>query len=431
MKVQKSTQNINSFGGLNFILNEIQKAGLPQLIDNELGKRVKQAEYQKSDVLINLWSIIFCGGDCADDVTEHLKNEFKSIPNFNSPSASTILRVLKNMKTEREKVISTNGNTYNINKNDNLNRLNIRLLKKINLLSENHYYDFDYDNEVLKTEKYDSKKTYKHVNGYFPGMATIDGMPVYLENRDGNMNVKTDQDGLLKRCFEMFDSEKIHINRARMDAGSYSQKIVDVVEANSKLFYIRANRCADLTQKLIENKNWRKVEINNIIYEVCSIDYKPFSKDKKENSKTYRLVVSREDVGNKQVDLLTGDTKKYRSILTNDQVSSEEEIIIFYNQRGNEERTIDILNNDFAWKKMPFSFLEENTVFLIAMMMCKNVYTWILRKFSMVFSDLKDTFRLKKFIFRFVTVPAKWIKHGRQFALKIFSSKAYDQLNLT
>lgn len=43
MKVQKSTQNINSFGGLNFILNEIQKAGLPQLIDNELGKRAKQA----------------------------------------------------------------------------------------------------------------------------------------------------------------------------------------------------------------------------------------------------------------------------------------------------------------------------------------------------------------------------------------------------
>ncbi len=30
-------------------------------------------------------------------------------------------------------------------------------------------------------------------NGYFPGIAQINNHPAYIENRDGNANVKTDQ----------------------------------------------------------------------------------------------------------------------------------------------------------------------------------------------------------------------------------------------
>jgi len=111
--------------------------------------------------------------------------------------------------------------------------------------------------------------------------------------------------------------------------------------------------------------------------------------------------------GDEQLDLFTRDNMKYRSILTNDYESSEKEIIEYYNQRGTEERTIDVLNNNFGWKNMPFSFMQENTVFLTVMMMCKNIYTWLIAIFSEKFTDLKKTFRLKKFIFRFITVPAK------------------------
>jgi uncharacterized protein with von Willebrand factor type A (vWA) domain len=119
---------------------------------------------------------------------------------------------------------------------------------------------------------------------------------------------------------------------------------------------------------------------------------------------------------------------KYRSILTNDQETSGKEVIEYYNKRGTEEKTIDILNNDFGWGKMPFSFMEENTVFLMVMMICKNIYTWLIRKFATVFSALKENFRIKKFIFRFVTVPVKWIKRGRQTILKIYSDKPYELL---
>ena len=84
------------------------------------------------------------------------------------------------MKTEKEQVVSEKGSVYEINKHDKLNGLNISILKHLGILKEGEYHDFDYDNEVLKTEKYDTKKSYKMVNGYFPGMATIALIPVYL-----------------------------------------------------------------------------------------------------------------------------------------------------------------------------------------------------------------------------------------------------------
>jgi len=429
-KVEKSNQKINPFGGINFVIKAIKDSGIPDLIDNQLGSRASQAKYSYSDLVLNLWSVFFCGGDYAEDINEHLKDFLDAVPNNKVANSDTILGVLKSLKTDNQTVISTTKNAYEINKHGNLNQLNISILKHLKLLKSDKYYDFDYDNEVLKTEKFDTKNTYKKCKGYFPGMATIEGKPVYFENRDGNMNVKTGQASVLENAYMLLNNNGIKINRSRMDAGSYSKEIVEIVSKYSKLFYIRANRCESLTKQLLGHKQWEKVEINTIKYEVCSIDYKPFSNNKDENIKTYRLVVSREKTSNAQQDLFTGDNMKYRSILTDDQVSTEKEVIEYYNKRGTEEKAIDILNNDFGWANMPFSFMSENTVFLMVMMICKNVYDWLITKFSQVFKGLKKNFRIKKFIFRFIITPVKWIKRSRYNVIKIFSQKDYQFLKI-
>lgn len=430
IKVEKNNQIINPFGGINFLINEIKQIGIPELIDNKLGNRVSQAKYSYSDLILNLWSVFFCGGDCAEDINEHLKDCLDAIPNTKVANSDTILGVLKSLKTDKEQITSSTKNTYEINKHDNLNQLNINILEKLKILKRDNYYDYDYDNEVLKTEKHDTKNTYKKSKGYFPGMATISGNPVYFENRDGNMNVKTGQAELLERSYKLLNDNGIKINRSRMDAGSYTKAIVETVAKYSQKFYIRANRCESLTKELLGHENWENVEINNINYEVCSLEYQPFSYIKGEEKKIYRLVVSREKTKNQQLDLFTGDNMKYRSILTDDWDSSEQEVIEYYNKRGTEEKAIDILNNDFGWKNMPFSFMEENTVFLMIMMICKNVYTWLIAKISRVFTGIKKNFRIKKFIFRFMTVPVKWIKKSRYDVLKVYSNKPYEVLQL-
>ena len=43
------------------------------VIDNQLGCRAPQSVYSYSDLFLNLWNVFYCGGDCAEDLNEHLK----------------------------------------------------------------------------------------------------------------------------------------------------------------------------------------------------------------------------------------------------------------------------------------------------------------------------------------------------------------------
>jgi hypothetical protein len=166
------------------------------------------------------------------------------------------------------------------------------------------------------------------------------------------------------------------------------------------------------------------VEINYQKYEVASIPFEQFFKEK-----SYRLVIMREKGTSAQIDLFTGDTFKYRTILTNDWQSAEIEVIEYYNQRGASEKVFDAMNNDFGWNHLPCSFMNENTSYMIIMSMAKNFYHYFIEKVAVVFENIEPTSRLKRLIFRFINVSGKWIYTGRQWVLKLFTDQPYELLN--
>lgn len=423
MKVQKISTNVSPFSGISFVNGAFDKIGMSQLIDNELGDRVKTVGFSYSDIIKNLCNVFYCGGDCAEDIQTHLGKHLKSIPGNHVPSADTILRGVKEIATDNSTFISKQGNTYDFNINTKLNKLNIKSLILTNQLKKGTYYDFDYDNQIIATEKYDTKRTYKHTKGYFPGVATIGNKIVYIENRDGNANVKFEQASTLLRAYNLLKKNGIKINRSRMDAGSYSKEVINVVASNSNLFYIRANKSAELYRQITEIEKWATIEINYKIYEVASISFTQFCEEE-----NYRLVIMREKSDDNQIDMFTGDTFIYRSILTDDWQSTEKEVIEYYNQRGSSEKLFDVMNNDFGWKHLPCSFMNENTVFLIIMAIAKNFYNYFVEKVAGVFEDIMPTTRLKRFIFRFISVSGKWVYTGRQWVLKLFTDRPYELL---
>ncbi len=361
---------------------------------------------------------------CAEDIQTHVCKDLKSIPGNFVPSADTLLQGIKELSTEITSYESVNDNKYDFNINEKLNDLNIKSLLLTKQLEKDTFYDFDYDNQILPTEKYDTKKTYKKINGYCPGVATIGSKIVYIENRDGNANVKFKQSSTLSKAYKQLKDNGLNIFRSRMDAGSYSKEIIEVVSKNSKLFYIRANKSAELCRQICNIDTWVEVEINYQKYEVASISFEQFFKEK-----NYRLVVMREKGTSAQIDLFTGDTFKYRSVLTNDWQSTEKEIIEYYNQRGASEKVFDVMNNDFGWNRLPCSFMNENTVYMIIMAMTKNFYHYFVEKVAAVFKNIEPTSRLKRFIFRFINVSGKWIHSGRKWVLKLFTDQPYELLN--
>ena len=131
------------------------------------------------------------GGDCAEDIAEHLKSDFLQIPNLKVCSPDTIGRVLKSLVQQKEVYISDSGIEHQFSNHENLNALNLDMLLKTKVLEAYQYYDFDFDHQFIPCEKYDSKKSYKMKRGYFPGVSTIGKHIVHIENRNGNTNVKT------------------------------------------------------------------------------------------------------------------------------------------------------------------------------------------------------------------------------------------------
>ena len=60
------------------------------------------------------------------------------------------------------------------------------------------------------------------------------------------------------------------------------------------------------------------------------------------------------------------------------------------------------MNNGFGWARLPKSFMAENTVFLLLTALIRN-------------------------FFKFISVPAKWIKTARLYQLNIYThNKSYQ-----
>ena len=57
--------------------------------------------------------------------------------------------------------------------------------------------------------------------------------------------------------------------------------------------------------------------------------------------------------------------------------------------------------------------------------MLKNFYLYLVRHISDKVKPLKKTSRLKAFILHFVSVPAKWVRTGRQNVLNLYTNKTY------
>ncbi len=423
MKIQNYKTSVNPFSGISFVNYHFNKSGISELIDNELGIRSKYTGYQYSEIIRNLLNVYFSGGDVIEDINTHFGEHLKSIPGNNVPSADTVLRSIKELSTENTVYTSDKGLSYNFNINQKLNRLNIKSLKLTNQLKSGKSYDFDYDNQVNAHNKWDAKNTYKKNKGYFPGIATIGNKVIAIENRDGNANVKFKQEKTLERIYTLLSSEGITINRSRMDAGSYSKKIIDVVDKHSKLFYIRVNKSANLFEQINNISNWENVEINYKNYQVASIPFTQFYKER-----NYRLVIMRKKSTNPQLDIFTNDTYIYRAILTNDHKSSEKEVIEYYNARGTSEKIFDQMNNDFGWKRLPFSFLNQNNAFMIITAMIKNFYNYFVAIVAEKFDNINPTTRLKRFVFRFITVAGRWVNRGREWILRLYTKRPYHLL---
>lgn len=419
MKIQHS-KSISAFGGMNFVLEYLKQLKIDTFFNSHLPSLPPQSFYRWSDIIHSLLSIYLCGGDHVEDLQTHLKPHFDKNPLLKIASPDVVLRRLKQLAVEDMTCRTKRGSIDHIyNDNVLLAELNIRLLKKLGVFST-ETITLDYDNTIIFNEKSDSKMTYKRNPGYQPGVCTVNEEHfLFIEGRNGNSDAKSFQDQTLKRMFDLLQANGIDkIKHFRADAASYQWDVVDLLTKRVENFYIGC-RNSYVEKYFCTVENWESVmDEDEGLMQVGEVLITPF--ENHSNQEQFRLIVKRKPNKDGQINLITKDAYEYRAILTNNMEWSTQEVAVFYNHRGNMEKQFDIVKNDFGWKYMPFSTLSQNTVFLYLTAICRNLYHQIIQHFSSKTKHLKPTYRLKKFIFRFIILPAAWIRGGRQNYLRVY-----------
>ena len=406
--IKNFNSNVTPFGGIHLIHEQLFAQGAVDFLDNQLGARVKTIGYNYSDILLSRFYTSLCGGNSTEDVNYLRDNTFKYLKGIKIPSADTILRGDVELSVPCEYIVTTAGKTNKINVNTRMNKFLVDSaikFKQLNTRDKGLVYDFDH--QFIPADKFDAQYSYKNKKGYFPGVATISNIPVYIEGRNGNCNVKTAQLSTHKRALKVLSDKGVKPRVARMDCGSYIKNVTDHFHEEGILFSIRATNSETLLTMAADTENWEPCTINFQDMEVNSFKYQFGNYE-------HRIVAYRVPNKTGQTSAFSGDANKYMFIITNDWDISDKEAILFYNNRGNSERVFDIQNNDFNWNSMPHSFLEENTVYLIIMAVAHIMYKWLLSIFAGVVQGLTKTSRLKKFIFRFVATVAKFTRSGRR-----------------
>lgn len=418
-KVQLKSDKITPFGGLFSINHQFNVSGLRSVIDSHLGRRSNDPKaYSHSDVFTSIFSSYLCGGDCLEDVM-NLRPFWNGHKEFRLASSDTIGRTLRKLSEDNITYKSDAGKEYLFNVANNMNSLLLKCLKTTGQLHKGDCIDLDFDHQFISAEKKDAKFSYKQHFGYFPGVATSNGLIVGIENRDGNANVRFHQADTLERIFRRLEGEAgVMVRNFRADCGSFSEDIISCVAAHCEHFYLRASSCESRRTEFMEHKEWEQVQIGELECGVASFGIVMANEN-------YRLVVQRSINNDKQAasETLFGKDYIYRAVITNDWSNSEKSVIEYYNLRGASERNFDCQNNDFGWSHLPFSFLKENTVFLLVTAILKNFYLYLLSIICPKMKKLDPSCRLKRFIRWFVSVPAKWTRSSRMNILNLYTKE--------
>lgn len=281
MKILNS-KNISPFGGINFVIDELDRNNIGKTLNDFLPRLGPQSLYNWRDILYSYWSVFFCGGDCAEDLSGNFKHSLTHSPVLKIPSPDRVLNRLKEIAVPAQHYSTSRGNfLHHFAINETLADLNLTLLNRLFNLSKDKV-DLDYDNTICYTKKQDAERTYQKELGYVPGVGLVGSKVVYVENRNGRSNAGILQEDTLERMFIKLDNNGVKVNRFRADSASYSFKVIRIVENYTDKFYIKGRMSAGLASAIASVKQWKQIGKKEDI----SIEEKPITLLLKERLET-------------------------------------------------------------------------------------------------------------------------------------------------
>ena len=359
-------------------------------------------------------------------------------------------------KVEKE----TNGkiNVNEIDDNVRLNRLLIQSTKLMGALKEGQEYILDVDCTFIQTRCTGAKSSAsKDKPGFYPMICLIGELPVFVSMRNGNSAASFRVKECIELCLNLLDEAGIKVSSVRTDGAGYDRRLLGMLTERGTKF-VTASPVNYTFKKMFEafdKIDWKDVTIETAnAFNECKIgeiEYKmTFEKkeyriialkvptEKKIQSKLNKeeleqRILYREKMAQlkKQGKLKSGNKRydesfwqevkgfKYKMIAINDFETPADELIKFYNQRGESERQFSFMKNDFGWNWPPFMWMNENTVFMILSALANNVFRAVAELFNEHIDELQLKARVRRFQKVFINTVAicidgKWTFYNKK-----------------
>jgi hypothetical protein len=429
------------YGGIGAFHRMVCKLKLDRAINRSIELLKFHVPYHESDHVLNIAYNVLSGGTCLEDI-ERLRNDET---------------YMNGLGAERIPDPTTAGDFLRRFDEDSILKLQEAIngkRRKVWALQDSAFREeaiIDVDGTIAPTTgacKEGMDISYKGIWGYAPLIVSLahTNEVLYLVNRPGSRPssdgaaewmdraialtqpvfkkvwLRGDTDFSLTQNFDRWTDEGVSFIFG-YDARA---NLVDMAEALPKRCWQRLERPPRYEVKTEERERpfnfkeevVREREFDNIRLkseQVAEFDYRPAC-----CKKSYRMVVVCKNLSLEKGDRRLFDDERYFFYITNDREKSAAGIVLFANDRCNQENVIGQLKTGVNAMRMPSDSLVSNWAYMVIAALAWNLKAWY-GLMTRSKAARRDILRMefKRFLISFVQIPCQVVTTGRRLVYRI------------
>ena len=419
-----------------------RNTGLIRAIDTKLHLLKRHLPYHESDHVLNIAYNTLAGGTCLDDIELRRNDEtyMDALAADRIPDPTTAGDFTR--RFAEQDVLSLM---------EAINGIRPKIWKKRLRGSEKKEAILDVDGTLAPTTgecKEGMGLAYNGVWGYHALLISLANTlePLYLVNRSGNRPSHDGAAPWLDRAVERVRGsfERVclrgdtdfaltaHFDRWTEDGVRFAfgkdatKNLVEIAEGLDKRHWSvlerrekrarsgnRRRRPLNVKERIVVEKQYKNITLEK--EHVAAFSYQP-SKCKR----PYRVIVLRKKLLVERGQILLCDDVRYFFYITNIEEMSPAEVVLFSNERSNQENLIEQLKNGLNALRMPVGDLVSNWAYMVMSSLAWTLKAW----FALLVRDKQRRDELLKMEFRrflntLVRLPTQIVRGGRRIVFRI------------
>jgi hypothetical protein len=429
------------FGGIGAVHTLVTRLGLDDAINENVWLLKTHVPYFESDHVLNISYNVLTGGTCLEDI-DRLRDDASYAEGLSAeriPDPTTagdflrrfavadIGRLQETIHQARRKVWSRQPKSF--------------FRKGIIAV----------DGTIAETTgecKQGMDMSYQGIWGYAPLIVSLANTkePLYLVNRPGNQTSSSGAAEWIDRSIEVAaDFDELWLRgdtdfslTEHLDKWDQKVKFVLGYDARPNLVALARQipetawqqlerparyevqteprqRPDNVKEAIIREREYKNIRLNS--EQVAEFPYQPGK-----CGKAYRMVVVRKNLSVEKGEQVLFDDIRYFFYITNDRQMSAAEVVLFANDRCDQENVIEQLKNGVNALRMPSDDLMSNWAYMVIAALAWNLKSW----YGLMAQDPSVghgivRMEFKRFLHSFILIPCQILKTGRRLVFPVLT----------